>query len=212
MLGLLCRATIQSHAWEFTFYGARNEHVERRGRFLFGRTNTGPVRSETATSTSTTTTTAIFPPCAFRCSNSWMQISLRVGSAVLFGMLSIFQSIRGLKVFSPRTYPILPSASRELSIEVCVGVRSYSKRDGTEDEFGGKKGVSNISVESLILVAEISTTGGCSFSRYQEGSSKFAPHGTTELLAMRKSWMGDPRSEPASTFATAHYESARHYK
>ena len=93
-----------------------------------------------------------------------------------------------------------------------MGVRSYLKRDGTEDEFGGKKGASNISVESLILVAEIGTIGVCSFSRYQEGSSKFAPHGTTELLAVRKSWMGDPRSEPASVFATVHYQSVRRYK
>ncbi len=82
----------------------------------------------------------------------------------------------------------------------------------SNDEFGGKKGASNISVEPLILVAEISMTGVCSFSRYEEGSSRFMLHGMTELLAVRKSWMGDPCSEPTSAFATAHYQSVRQYK
>ncbi|KAK0224790.1 hypothetical protein EDD85DRAFT_940798 [Armillaria nabsnona] len=86
-----------------------------------------------------------------------MRISLRVGSAVLLG-------------------PILSSPLPQ-------GNDSRSAwRDGTEDEFGGKKG------------AQLQI---------------FVRHGTTELLAVRKSWMGDPRSEPASTFATAHYEPAR---
>ncbi len=89
MLGLLCHATPQSRAWvKFSFmHGARNEYVERRGRFLFGSgprrqlpllppppahgspcQGCGPGRS--LLGPCATNTTAIFPPCAFRYSNS----------------------------------------------------------------------------------------------------------------------------------------------